>query len=125
MKIPIITFEDCDTPEKFEKLKAFALNFDPPHELRETKHRIVIAKRDGIWIGYAEVITTPIVCSAWSKDACKPQDIWGAMMALAGWSRMQHGEGYVMVPLNTKTFPEHIMSKLGFYRTNSELYKTL
>jgi hypothetical protein len=118
-----IQFEDCDTPEKLEKLRAFAATFEPAHFIPDTKHRIVIAKNNGIWIGYAEIVTTPIVFTAWSKAHCKPQDIWSAMTAFVGWARLQFGEGITAVPLDTKTFPERIMQKLGFLRLRTELYK--
>jgi hypothetical protein len=120
--IPSIQFEECDTPEKLKELRKFAETFDPPHQIHDTKHRIVIAKREGLWIGYAEIVTTPIVFSAWSAR-CKPQDIWSAMAAFVGWARLQHGAGLTAVPLDTKTFPEKIMNHLGFYRMRTELYR--
>jgi hypothetical protein len=116
-----IQFEECDSPEKLVKLRNFAATFDPPHEIPDTKHRIVIAKKNGQWIGYAEIVTTPVVFSAWSKE-CKPQDIWSAMQAFVGWARLQFSEGYTAVPLETRTFPERIMNKLGFVRLRTELY---
>jgi len=125
MIIPNIQFEECDTPEKLEKLREFAKTFDPPHFIEDTRHRIVIAKRDGLWIGYAQIVTTPIVFSAWSKDRCRPQDIWAGMMAFVGWSKIQYGEGWTTVPLDTRTFPEKIMNKLGFFRAKVELYKAM
>jgi hypothetical protein len=117
-----ITFENCETPEKLEKLRAFAATFDPPHFIEDTKHRIIIFKRRGEWIGYAEIVNTPIVFTAWNKNRCKPRDIVETMKAFVGWARIEHGEGFTAVPLDTRTFPEKIMNKLGFYRLKTELY---
>ena len=124
MKLPLITFEECDTPEKLVRLREFAATFEPVHEIQETPHRIVIVKRDGIWIGYSEIVTTPVVFSAWSTR-CTPQDIWSAMLAITGWAKLQFGYGLTTVPLDTRTFPEKIMNHLGFYRLKVELYKTI
>jgi hypothetical protein len=122
--IPSIQFEECDTPEKLDELRKFAETFDPPHKIHDTKHRIVIAKRDGLWIGYAEISLTPIVFSAWSRERCKASDIWSAMQSFVGWARLQYGSGFTAVPLDTKTFPEKIMNHLGFFRMKTELYRT-
>jgi hypothetical protein len=117
-----LQYEECDTPEKLSKLREFALTFEPPHTIADTKHRVLIVKRNEEWIGYAEICTTPVVYTAWNKQRCKPRDILEAMKAFTGWSKIQFGEGYTAVPLDTKTFPEQIMHKLGFYRMRTELY---
>src|ERR1700761_5297585 len=123
MGIPVITFEEC-TIENLSKLKEFAITFDPPHEVNFDKHRIVIVKADGLWVGYAEIVTTPVVFSAWCSHVCTPKIIQEGMKAFTGWAKLTYGEGLTAVPLNTKSFSEVIMDKLGFYRLRTELYKT-
>ena len=118
-----ISFEECNTPEKLEELRKFAATFEPAHTIPDTPHRIVIVKREGLWIGYAEIVTTPVVFSSWSKERCKPSDIIDGMKAFVGWSKLQYGEGFTAVPFDTRSFPEKIMNKLGFFRMNVELYK--
>jgi hypothetical protein len=119
-----LSFENCDSPEKLQKLREFAATFEPPHEILDTKNRIVIVKRNGQWIGYAEIVETPVVFSAWSKKHCQPRDILEAMKAFTGWAKIQFGQGLTAVPLDTRTFPEKVMNKLGLYRIKAELYTT-
>lgn len=118
-----IQFEECDTPEKFSKLREFAATFEPKHFIPDNNHRFIIIKKDGIWIGYSEIVSTPLVFSSWCKSRCTPRDILDGMKAFVGWSKIQYGEGYTAVPLDTRTFPEKIMNRLGFYRLNVEVYK--
>lgn len=118
------------TPENFAKLQEFArTEFDPPHVIEDdaltNKNRsLLIVTRDGQWIGYREIIMTPVVYPAFSRH-CKPRDIWELMLKLSGWAFENYREGFVGVPTNTKNFPQHIMRKLGFYRTGNELYKLI
>jgi hypothetical protein len=116
------TFEECDTPEKLEKLKTFAQTFDPPHIIPDHPERLVIVKKDGVWIGYCEIIMQPVVFPAFSP-LTKPQVVWDTMRAFVGWGRIQHRGGFVGVPLDTRNFPQKIMEKLGFTRIFSELYR--
>lgn len=122
MMIDNITFEECDSPEKLAKLREFAATFDPPHTIDDDHDRIIIVKKNSIWIGYSEIISTPVVYSSWGPN-CGAKDIIDGMKSFVGWSRIQHGDGYTVVPLNTKNFPEKIMNKLGFYRLKVELYR--
>lgn len=124
MNTPKIQFEEITTPDRLAELRAYAATFEPPHVITaaDEKHRIVAVKKDGVWFGYSIIVNTPIVFSAWSSLDSKPQDIMEAMKAFVGWARLTTGQGLTAVPLDTRTFPEKIMNKLGFYRLKTELY---
>lgn len=121
-----LQFEWIDTPEKWDKLEAFAATFN--HNIvKHTLSPIVALKRHGRWIGYAQINKQPVVFSAWHTDPtiCSPRDVVEGMKAFAGWAKIQHGGGFSAVPLDTISFLPSVMSRLGFRRTNCELYETL
>lgn len=118
-----LQFEECDTPAKMEALRLFALTMEPPHEVVPSANRFLMVRRNGIAIGYSEIVKPPIVFTAWHHSFCEPKDIYDAMKYFVGWAKIQYGEGYTTVPLDTRTFPEKIMNKLGFFRLGVEIYK--
>lgn len=106
----------------------FALEeFDPPHHIPDNFfklkfRRLRIFTRLGIWVGYLDVSLEPTVWPAFSKRT-RPRDVAEVMSHMNGWVVEQFGGGSVAVPLNTISFPEHTMDRLGYHRTHTEIYR--
>ena len=120
-----IRLEWVRTEEQYEKLFKFAKSFD--HNISKSINPIVVVKTRGSdqWRGYIQISKEPLAFTAWHTDlnVCKPRDVMEAMRCFAGWAKVQHGGGFVAVPVDTKTFDPVIMAKLGFKRCNAEIYE--
>ena len=104
------------------RMETFAQSFD--HEIGTWRYPIFEAKKDDYTIGYAQVVNTPVVFTAWNPKACKPRDIYDACNWWRAWSLTQYGHGMTTVPTNKDTkFTSSIMENLGFKRMNLELYE--
>ncbi len=121
-----LRFEDVGQ-ERLEEIQEFArTHFDPPHFIPDDffKHKfrkIRLFTRGGVPIGYCEISLEPQVYPCFSKRT-RPRDVWEVMSHYRSWCFEQYGGGSVGVPRDTINFPEHIMSKLGFYRSGNEIY---
>lgn len=113
--------------ENLAEVQEFARDhFATPHlipdDFFDHKYRkIRIFLRDGVMIGYCEVSLEPMVYPAFSKRA-KPQDVMEVSTHMRSWCVEGYGGGAVGVPRDTVTFPEHKMTKLGYVRSNNEIY---
>lgn len=116
------SFEFVKTPEQLGKLRKFAATFD--HKIYTAQHPLLVFKRDGEWVGHFQIVTSmPIVFPAWNPHVCNARDVVEGTKRMIAWGEIQHGGGFVTVPLDTKSFVPDVMTKLGFSRMNMELYE--
>lgn len=125
---PDFTFELVDSKEKFEQLQEFAKSFDHVLVEEDFKTPIVIVKKNGQWIGYSQIITAPIMFSAWHKELCKPLDVKHAVEMGIAWMKINAAlsngsKGFVAVNMENTPFTPHHMAQLGTVRMGMEIYQ--
>lgn len=124
---PQIQFEPVQTPEQMSRLREFALTLEPAHEIQDLGNQYFIIKRGNEWIGYFEYDVTPTFHTAWKKGVTA-RGLRDAMINFTGYAKLSslfHGNqprGQVTVPLDTKTFPEAVMRRLGFIPSGNQIY---
>lgn len=109
-----------DSQER-NRMETFAKSFD--HEISGWRWPHFEMKRNDYSFGYAQVVHTPIVFTAWHTKQCKPKDFIDGMNWWRAWGLTQNGHGFTTVALDNPTFTPDLMKKMGFKRMNLELYE--
>lgn len=123
-----INFERIRTPEQFERLQAFAKTFNHEVTASHALAPLIVVKRGEKWIGFFQIVNSPVVFSAWHNDECEPRDFLESMRALQGWAKMEASLnntefGYAAVSIGNQAFSPEIMQKVGMNRMFFELYE--
>lgn len=108
---------------EFLELQAFARTF--AHEITPHPRINVFAHyRDGVLFGYSEHAFIPTVYPAYHPEFTKPQDVIQVMRDWRTISQINGTPGFMGVPLleGRPNFPDDVMEKLGFTKTNRELF---
>lgn len=121
-----IKFEFIKTEDQWNRLETFAKSFGDDHAIVTRDHPMVAIVRDSKWVGYAQIVTVPVVFTAWhtNPQICSPRDVVEGMKAFTGWARLQYNYGLTATPISALSkFTSSIMEKLGFKRMNAELWE--
>lgn len=109
-------------PNERNRMESFAKSFD--HTIAGWRFPIFEMKRGDYSFGFAQIVNTAIVCTAWHPKVCKPRDFLEGQNWWRAWGLTQYGHGFTTVALDNKTFTPELMKKIGFKRMGLELYET-
>jgi hypothetical protein len=108
---------------EYLELQAFARTFD--HEIiANPKINTFAHYREGVLFGYSDHVYVPTVYPAYHPEFTKPKDVIQVMQDFRVLSQINGSPGYMGVPTveGRPNFPDDVMAKLGFTKTNRELF---
>lgn len=104
------------TPEEWDRLESYAASFD--HEINRFLSYVVFKTEADVWLGYLAIIKTPVLVPA-VHPSTSPKDVSRVLGFMEGWSRVQFGQAFVLVPIENPF--EKSLEKHGFVDQNLKL----
>lgn len=119
-----VIIEWVSNPDQLVKLQEFATACNHQFYFDSRLHKIAILKKKlkGTWLGWVKIPLAPTLHVSLNDEIATYRDTLEVVKMLRGWGIMQWGEVIFAVPLDSKSFTDDILTKLGAYSMKSGLY---
>lgn len=105
--------------KEWDRLMGFAETFE--HKPNPARLTMVAVNEEGKWLGYAQLIQTPVITVAMHPEYGKGKAALEIIKSLRAWSEVQNGEA--LTGVNAESDWNELLPRLGFKDMNLKLFK--